>query len=187
MQGTWVWSLVREDPTCHGATKPVSHNYWAWVLEPASHNHWACVPQLLKPTRLEPMICNKRSHCNEKPAYCNEDPLQPKNKLMNKFLKKEKGKREMDRRWYWQGLVLDWIWVGDQGPLRFLACPTWWLNDVPWWLNEGLGQLYQHRYYLLRNHWTQILSMHVNMMLIQKTFHCLLFSSDCDDSPPDLV
>ena len=27
MQGTRVQSLVREDPTCCGATKPVSHNY----------------------------------------------------------------------------------------------------------------------------------------------------------------
>ena len=27
MQGTWVRALVREDPTCHGATKPVLHNY----------------------------------------------------------------------------------------------------------------------------------------------------------------
>ena len=27
MQGTWVQVLVREDPTCHGATKPVCHNY----------------------------------------------------------------------------------------------------------------------------------------------------------------
>ena len=27
MQGTWVRALVREDPTCSGATKPVSHNY----------------------------------------------------------------------------------------------------------------------------------------------------------------
>ena len=27
MQGTQVRSLVREDPTCHGATKPVHHNY----------------------------------------------------------------------------------------------------------------------------------------------------------------
>ena len=22
-------SLLREDPTCHGANKPVSHNYWS--------------------------------------------------------------------------------------------------------------------------------------------------------------
>ena len=27
MQGTWVRSLVQEDPTCHGATKPMRHNY----------------------------------------------------------------------------------------------------------------------------------------------------------------
>ena len=27
MQGTQVQALVREDPTCHGATKPVHHNY----------------------------------------------------------------------------------------------------------------------------------------------------------------
>ena len=42
MQGTWVWALVREDPTCCGATRPVSHNYWACALEPVSHNYWAC-------------------------------------------------------------------------------------------------------------------------------------------------
>ena len=27
MHGTQVRTLVAEDPTCHGATKPVSHNY----------------------------------------------------------------------------------------------------------------------------------------------------------------
>ena len=41
MQGTLVRALVREDPTCHGATKPVHHNYWACTLEPASHNYWS--------------------------------------------------------------------------------------------------------------------------------------------------
>ena len=29
MQGTRVGTLVQEDPTCYGATKPVHHNYWA--------------------------------------------------------------------------------------------------------------------------------------------------------------
>ena len=28
MQGTRVRALIWEDPTCHGATKPVRHNYW---------------------------------------------------------------------------------------------------------------------------------------------------------------
>ena len=31
----------------------------------------AFLPQLLKFTKLEPILCNKRSHCSEKPADCN--------------------------------------------------------------------------------------------------------------------
>ena len=123
MQGTHVQALVREDPTCHGGTKPVHHNYWAcalepaghnyWAcaLEPAGHNYWACVPQLLRPVHLQPMLCNGRSHGNEKPmhyneewpplaatkekpARTNEDPMQPKIKInekinLKKFFKKE--------------------------------------------------------------------------------------------------
>ena len=61
IQGTRVRPLVREDPTCRRATKPATHNYWARV------------PQLLKPACLEPMLCNKRSHRNEKPVHHNEE------------------------------------------------------------------------------------------------------------------
>ena len=61
MQGTRVQALVQEDPTCRRATKPVRHNYWA------------CEPQLLKPVCLEPVLCNKRSHCSEKPVHRNEE------------------------------------------------------------------------------------------------------------------
>ena len=39
MQGTRVRALVREDPTCRRATKPVRHNYLACTLEPVSHNY----------------------------------------------------------------------------------------------------------------------------------------------------
>ena len=60
MQETRVRALVREDPTCRRATKPVQHNYWV------------CVPQLLKPVHLEPMLRNKRSHSN-KPSHRNEE------------------------------------------------------------------------------------------------------------------
>ena len=82
MQGTRVQSLIQGDPTCLGATKPLRHNYWAHA------------PQLLKPARLEPVLRNQRSHCNEKTVHCNkewpplpatrespcrnEDPTQPK-------------------------------------------------------------------------------------------------------------
>ena len=38
MQGTRVRVLVWEDPTCRGATRPVSHNYWACASG-------ACAPQ----------------------------------------------------------------------------------------------------------------------------------------------
>ena len=72
-QGTWVWALVREDPTQWGAFKPVCHNYWACALEPASHNYWAHALQLLKPAGLEPALHNKRSHRNEKPAHRNKE------------------------------------------------------------------------------------------------------------------
>ena len=73
VQGTRVRALVREDPTCSGAAKPVCHNYWACALEPVSHNYRACVLKLLKPTHLEPVLHNKRSHRNEKPVHCNKE------------------------------------------------------------------------------------------------------------------
>ena len=69
--------LCALEPVSHNywacALEPMSHNYWAWALEPVSHNYWAHVPQLLKPTCLEPVLHNERSHGNEKPAHCNEE------------------------------------------------------------------------------------------------------------------
>ena len=73
MQGTRVWSLVREDPTCCGATKLMHHNYWACTLKPRGHNYWAHILQLLKPKHLEPVLHNKRSHRKEKPVHRNEE------------------------------------------------------------------------------------------------------------------
>ena len=66
MQGTQFWSLVQEDSTCRGTTKPQHHNYWVCTLEPMSHSYW-------NPCTLETVFCNKRSHCNEKPAPCNQE------------------------------------------------------------------------------------------------------------------
>ena len=54
MQETWARSLVREDSTCHGATKPACHNCWSLLT-------------------LGPLLCHKRSHCSEKPVHHNED------------------------------------------------------------------------------------------------------------------
>ena len=71
MQGTWVWSLVQEDPTCLGATRPLSHNYWACALEPENLCCWAHVRQSLKPVCLEPAL-HKGRHCNEKLSHRNQ-------------------------------------------------------------------------------------------------------------------
>ena len=64
MQGTQLRSLVREDSTCCGTSKPVCHNCWVPML------------QLLKPTYLEPVVHNKGSHCNQNLTHHNaEQPL----------------------------------------------------------------------------------------------------------------
>ena len=59
MQGTWIWSLFWEDPTVHKVTEPKHRNYWAWV------------PNCCSLCSLEPMLCNKRSHCSERSGHCN--------------------------------------------------------------------------------------------------------------------
>ena len=53
MQGTRVRALVWEDPTCRGATRPVSHT--------------------TEPARLEPVLRNKRGRDSERPAHCDEE------------------------------------------------------------------------------------------------------------------
>ena len=53
MQETVVRSLVQEDPTCFGVTKPVCHN--------------------CRICALEPVLGNKRNHHSEKPTHHNEE------------------------------------------------------------------------------------------------------------------
>ena len=75
MQGTRVRALVREDPTCHGATGPVCHNYWACTSG-------ACAPQRERPRQWETRaprwrVAPARRNWRE-PSHRNEDPTQPK-------------------------------------------------------------------------------------------------------------
>ena len=65
MQGTWVWSLVWEDPTSRGTTKPMCHSHWACAREPGSCSYWAREPQ-------SPGSSRRRSHHNSKRAGHNE-------------------------------------------------------------------------------------------------------------------
>ena len=51
----------------------MSHDSWARALELENRNCLACVPQLLKPTHLEPELHNKGSRCDEKPVLRNEE------------------------------------------------------------------------------------------------------------------
>ena len=56
MQGTQVRALVREDPICHGATKPVR------LLSLRSR---ACEPQLLSPHATTTEAREPRAHARE--------------------------------------------------------------------------------------------------------------------------
>ena len=70
-QETCVWSLVQEDPRCHGTAGPMCHNYWACALEPVSRNYRVHMPQLLKLACLQPMLHNMRNQHNEKLVHHN--------------------------------------------------------------------------------------------------------------------
>ena len=83
---------TRENSTCGEATKPTT-------IEPArsrAPNYWACVRQLLKPTRLEPTLCNRRSHRSKKPSKntrTKESPNSKEDPLQKILVKKEKKKK----------------------------------------------------------------------------------------------
>ena len=64
MQGTRVQALVREDPMCRRATKPMRHNYWACALR-------AHEPQLLSPRATTTEAHAPRAHAPQQ-----EKPLQ---------------------------------------------------------------------------------------------------------------
>ena len=93
MQGTWVQSLVQEDPTCCRATKPVLHNYWGCALEPASHNYRARMPRAHALQQEKPeSTCtttksSPRSPQLEKARALQQRPNAAKNKI-NKFKKR---------------------------------------------------------------------------------------------------
>ena len=109
MQGTRVRSLVQEDPTCHGATKPVCHNYWACALGPTCCTYWAWAPQLLKPTCLESVLHNKGSHRNEKPAHHNEEkpPLTTSRESPHAATKTQCSQKKKKNECRWRLYILD--------------------------------------------------------------------------------
>ena len=74
--GTWVPPLVWEDPTCHGATRPVCHKYWSpWTLSLCSATRQATAMRSPHAaTREQPLLTITRAS----PHTAREDPVQPK-------------------------------------------------------------------------------------------------------------
>ena len=85
----------------HRATKPVGHNCWAHALEPERGNYWAQVLQLPKPMHLEPVLCNKRSHSNEKPPHATRESLSAATKIQHHQ------KNKIKIRWPSSGMLVD--------------------------------------------------------------------------------
>ena len=90
-----------EQPTRHGTTKPVRHNYWACALEPMCHNHWSphakssCSATREATTMRSPHTTTKsspRSPQLEKARTQQQRPntAKNKNKQINKFILKKK-------------------------------------------------------------------------------------------------
>ena len=75
MQGTPVQSLVQEDPTCCGTTKPKGHHYWAhapqqekplqWEARTSSLENSPCHHPLPATTRESPQAATK-TQCSQK-------------------------------------------------------------------------------------------------------------------------
>ena len=90
MRETQVWSPVWEDPTCHRATKPVSH-VLSLCSRAKSHNYWSpCIVNPMLHNKRSPCIATQSSPCSwqlEKNLHSNEDPAQPKINKMFKNLK----------------------------------------------------------------------------------------------------
>ena len=136
MQEKWVWSLIREDPTCSEATKPMCHNYWTCALEPGSHSCWAPVPQWLKPAssracalqqekppqgeaqalQLESSPCSPQLE-----KACMQHPTQPKK--LNQLIKKK----------------ILFRWDGFKQALA--SCTKWAFNKFNQWINGNQSSI----------------------------------------------
>ena len=69
-------AVVKNPPASAGDTGPIpspGRSHMPRAPQLLSLRSGAREPQLLKPAHLEPMLHNKRSHRNEKPAHRNEE------------------------------------------------------------------------------------------------------------------
>ena len=95
-QWTRVQSLIWEDPKC------------------CVRDNLACVPQVLRPAGLEPMLCNKRSHCDEKPMSYNKERL-PLLQLEKALAQQQRPRAAVDK-------INQYILKKEEITLRFKRC-----------------------------------------------------------------
>ena len=77
--------------TCWGATKSMSHNYWACTLGPTGYNNWSsCSTREATAMRSWALQLEKSPHSSqpEKSPCNNKDPAQPEIKSEKKFYKR---------------------------------------------------------------------------------------------------
>ena len=83
-QGTWIWSLVQEDFTCSGATKPMNPQ----LLSLSSRPHELQLPSPWRPCSTVKEATAMRSPCTpsrESPHAVNEDQVQSKINQLKKY------------------------------------------------------------------------------------------------------
>ena len=71
-QGTWVGSLLQEDPTNRGEMKPAGYNHWACALKLQPLGPRAATSEARASRACAPQ---KRSHRSEKPVHHDGQPL----------------------------------------------------------------------------------------------------------------
>ena len=101
-QGTQVPSLVQEDPACLGVTRPC-----APAAEPTCCNY--CFMNDDVPVCLEPVLCNKKGPCDEKPVRCKEEQprlLQLKKAHIEK--RTQCGHKKMNQREHMEKSLVLW-------------------------------------------------------------------------------
>ena len=124
--GTGVQPLIQENSTCHRTTKPVCH-YWAHMLK------------LLKPTDLESVLRNKRSHRKEKPAHSPHS------------LQLEKARTQLQTPKATKTKQTNLLKAGyKKKKQKYIHEFTWSMPNGPWY--SGSCQKHAH----LENFWVQI-------------------------------
>ena len=136
MQGTRVRALVREDPTCREATRPVSHNYWACASG-------ACAPQRKRPRqwearaprwRVDPALAATRESPRTEAQHSQKKKKRKKNDI-NPWLKRLREVTKVTKFWKterrqsnifntWKTKLENWL------ALKKLLDSTWYFSEV---------------------------------------------------------